>query len=375
MVRLTGTPALFLPLALALLQGCAMPQGAGMASQVMAGAEAPDADFDVRFVSAETLPVLGTWPRMADPNAIGSWIGHQDGPASTLIEAGDVLTVSVWSNEENALLGTPGQKQIAIPPLTVSPDGTVFLPYAGKVYVAKMTPDGAREAVEMALLAVMPTAQVQLSVESGRRNVVELISGVADPGPYPLPDRNYSVLSLLAAGGGASSALQNPQVRLMRDGRIHGIALETLLGDPALDTTLRGGDKVYVEGEERYFLSLGAAGKEAQNFFPQAEVSALDAMSLIGGLADASADPKGILVLRNYPATALRDGSAGPDKARTIFVFDLTTADGLFSAGQFEIAHRDLVLVTESPVVSTRTAISLFASAFGAANVAQSLQE
>lgn len=375
MVRLTGTPALALPIVLVLLQGCSLPQGAGMASQVMAGFEAPDADFDVQFVSAGTLAMLASWPQLADPNAIGGWIGHQGGPASTLIEAGDVLTVSVWNNEENALLGTPGQKQISIPPLTVSPDGTVFLPYAGKVYVAKMTPDEAREAVEGALLAVMPTAQVQLSVESGRRNVVELISGVAAPGAYPLPDRNYTVLSLLAAGGGASPALTNPQVRLMRDGRIHGVSLDTLLGDPALDTTLRGGDKIYVEGEDRYFLSLGAAGKEAQNFFPQAVVTALDAMSLIGGLADASADPKGILVLRNYPATALHAGGVGPVKARTIFVFDLTTADGLFSAGEFTIQHRDLVLVTESPVVSARTAISLFASAFGAANAAQSLQE
>ena len=62
----------------------------------------------------------------------------------------------------------------------------------------------------------------------------------------------------------------------------------------ALDTTLRGGDKVYVEKDGRYFLSLGAAGKEAQIPFPSDKINALDAASLIGGVNDTDVDAEAI---------------------------------------------------------------------------------
>ena len=349
----------------ALLTGCSLPQGAGLASQVMAGAEEPDANFSVMFVTSENLDAINDWPGVSDPNAAAGWINRKGGGAGSQIEAGDVITLSVWSNEENSLLATPEQRQIAFPPLTVSPDGTIFLPYADKVYVAKMSPDEAREAVQKGLSSVVPSAQVQLSVASGRRNEVELISGVASPGSYPLPDGNFGILSLIAQGGGVPAGMVNPQVRLSREGKVYGVAMERLLANPDMDTTLRGGDKVFLEDEQRYFLSLGAAGNESQHKFPQATVTALDSMSLIGGLNDSSADPRGILVLREYPSRALRADGTGPDKERMIFAFDVTSAEGLFSAGDFAIQHQDLVLVTESPVVTARTAISLIGAALG----------
>ena len=99
-------------------------------------------------------------------------------------------------------------------------------------------------------------------------------------------------------------------------------------------------------------MSFGAASKETQISFPRAEVSALDAVTLIGGLNDSIADPKGVLVLRNYPASAVRSDGTGPGKDRMIFVFDLMSADGLFSAGQFQVQNQDLVMVAQAPLVN-----------------------
>ena len=203
--------------------------------------------------------------------------------------------------------------------------------------------------------------------------MVELVSGVARPGSYPVPDASFSILSLIAQGGGVPSNLINPQVRLTRGDAVYGISMERLLSDPVLDTILRGGDKIFVEDEKRYFLSLGAAGIEKQQKFVQTSLSALDAMSLIGGLNDASADPRGILILREYPASARRKDGNGPDQERMIFAFDVTSADGLFSAGAFEVQHRDLVLITESPIVNARNAMSIIGAALGLVKVGQDL--
>lgn len=355
------------------IQACSLPQGAGLASQVLEGAEEPDADFSVHFVTSATLASVASWPTMPDPNAVGGWIGRAEGGAGSVIEPGDVITLLVWSNETDSLLAAPGQRQIAFPPATVAPDGSIFLPYADKVRLAGLSPEAAREAVQRGLSGVIPSAQVQLSVTPGRRNVVELVSGVARPGPYPLPDTSFGILSLIAQGGGVPASLVNPQVRLTRGDAVHGIALDRLLADPRLDTTLRGGDKVFVDEDKRYFLSLGAAGIEAQQRFVQPSLTALDAMSLIGGLNDASADPRGILILREYPASALRADGKGPDRRRMIFAFDVTSADGLFSAGGFQVQHRDLVLITESPIVSARSAISVIGAALGLVNAGQDL--
>jgi polysaccharide biosynthesis/export protein len=50
-----------------------------------------------------------------------------------------------------------------------------------------------------------------------------------------------------------------------------------------------------------------------------------------------------------------------------VFTLDLTSADGLFSAGQFRIHSGDLVYATESPVTRAQTILSLIGSAFGVA--------
>jgi polysaccharide export outer membrane protein len=139
----------------------------------------------------------------------------------------------------------------------------------------------------------------------------------------------------------------------------------------AKSSALRGGDKVYVESDERYFLALGAAGREAQLPFVQERTSAMDALAQIGGLNDVRADAQGILVLREYPSSALRSDGSGPPKPRMVFVIDLTSADGLFSAGEFMLQNKDIVMVAESPVTSTQTVLSMVGSVFGIVRSAQ----
>ena len=346
----------------ALLAGCAVPQGAGEVRQILAGQDKPDANFAVQVVSRDTLPMLKSWPN-SHPTANLGWIRHSSTSPDPLIQAGDTLDLAVWDNDDSSLLSSPAQKVIQLPGLRVSSKGTVFLPYADEVYVAKMTPDEARTAIQQKLLMIIPSAQVQLHFVSGTGNSVDLISGMANPGKVPLADRNTTLTSVLAQGGGIPNAMNNPQINLSRGGKLYRISSEALLANPDMDTTMRGGDKVFIEADKRYFLSLGASGTQALVNFPRDRVTALEAMSLIGGLKANTADPKGILILRDYPDQAVRSDGKGPSRDRMVFALDLTTADGLFSAGDFDIQNRDLVLVTQSTLVNTSTILSLTTSA------------
>jgi len=354
-----------------LVAACSLPGGPGIPKKELRKADAALPEFAVYQVTRALLPSVAGWPLTGENNH--SWITRQPGPMIQRIAAGDRLDLTVWDSDENTLLASAGQKVVDLRSARVDASGHIFVPYLDKVRVAGMTPERAREHVQQELSVLIPSAQVQLTLTEGRRNTVDLVGGVGQPGAYPLPDRNFSVLSLLSAGGGVSGGLDNPQIRLMRDGRIYGTSVARLYAEPALDTTLRGSDKVIVEEDRRYFISLGATGAERLHPFTKDTISAMDAMAISDGLADSSANPKGILILREYPASALRPGQRGPRHQRVVFTLDLTSADGLFSARQFRIHPNDVVLATESPITAARTIFGLIGSAFGVVNAASNL--
>lgn len=356
----------------ALVASCsAVPRGAGFQSEVLAASdtmEQPNGEpvygFSVFEIRRDILPSLANWPGKGGRHY--SWITRQQQPASLLIAAGDVLNVTIWDAEENSLLTNAGQRVAQLQEIQVNSDGRIFIPFVGNLRVSGMSPQTARARIESQLTQTIPSAQVQISVAPGRANTANLVGGVNAPGVYPLPDRNYTLLSLLSEGAGVSGSLENPQVRLMRGSKIYGIPLARIYDDPDLDTTLVGGDRIIIEDDDRYFLSLGATGSEAIHKFPKEQVSALDALSIVGGVSDSRADPQGILILREYSASAVRaDISAGPPQTRIVFSIDLTRADGLFSAAKFNVQPGDLVYATESPVNAAQTVFAIFGSVLG----------
>lgn len=350
------------------------PRGAGLQSEVLANAtpagksaveDALPGEFAVEPITRDSLGRYANWPARSQSRGY-SWPKGKGGSAKT-VNAGDVVSISVWVSEDNSLLTAPGQRVVELPPMTVSPTGNVFLPYVGQVDIGSQSHESARAEIEEAYAKVAPSAQVQLRSVEGRQSSASVVSGVSKPGSYPLSDSGVTVLDMVALAGGVPESIKNPQLRLQRDDTTYGISLDRVMKDTALNIGMRGGDRVFVESDERYFLSLGASGTRAQHYFPQDRLTALDAMSIIGGLEDSRADAQGILILRAYDAGDVRADGSGPRHARTIFTIDLTSADGLFSAGEFRIQPGDLIYVTESPLVGTKNALSLIGSIFGLA--------
>lgn len=347
-----------------------LPAGGPASNEILNQAQNNEnGEFAIYRVTRAFLPAADQWPETGGHERLG-WIGRSSGARSQIIQPGDRLSLRIWDNSENSLLTGLEQRDTQLPNMKVAPNGTVFVPYVGAVNVLGLTPDLAREEVQTALEAIAPSAQVQLSMSEGRANSVDLVNGVANPGTYPMPDRNFTVMSLLAAGGGVSPAIKNPQIRLVRGSSIYGTSVQRLLDTPSLDTLLRGGDRVFVEEDTRYFLSFGATGTEALHPFPKDRVSAMDAVSIIGGVNDRRADPKGLLILREYPSSAVAPGQRGPRNTRVVFSVDLTTFDGLFSARNFDINPNDLVLATESPINDPLTISNIVGNFFGVFNAA-----
>ena len=348
-----------------LVAGCSLPRGAGFQSEVLAASNAGNReegeeavyDFEVFEVTRETLPIINSWPN-PDIQSF-SWIPSQEQPASLIIAPGDTIQLTIWDAEENSLLAGAGQRVTPLQETQVGSTGRIFVPYIGDMQVSGMSSMTARARIEEELSKTIPSAQVQLIVKPGRQNMANLMSGFAAPGLYELPDRNFKILELLSMAGGADPSLLNPQVRLIRNGRTYGISLDRLLEEPAQNTTMRGGDRLRIIGDERKFLSLGATGSEAVHEISDQHLSALEALSMIGGVSDGTANPKGILIMREYDASAVRQDASGPAQERVVFTIDLTSADGLFSAGKFLIQDDDLIYGTESVLGPALTVFGL----------------
>lgn len=347
-----------------LLAACSLPRGAAIQSEVLKESEAEFPEIAVYPVTKNRLAEFTAWPTTGDTRRFG-WLKHTHGDAELRIQPFDLVDLVIWDSEENSLLTAPSQKLVQIAGIRVSENGRIFVPYLGERRIAGSTPDAARRQLERAMIEIVPSAQVQLTLTPGTRSSVSLVGGVNAPQIVQLPEGHFTLLNLISKGGGPQASLRNPHVRLIRAGKTYQTSLQRLYENPSLDTVLKGGDKVAVESDERYFRALGAAGKEQLIYFEEDRISALDAMSLIGGVEDNRADLQGVLILREYKPNAV--GPNGPEKARTVFTIDLTTADGLFSAGKFYINPQDTVLVTESPVTNTRTIFGLIGSVFGLA--------
>lgn len=329
----------------------------------MKGADDADAGFMLELVTRERLSLYPQWGDR-DAKRYTGWPNGGTSPTDQRLAPGDTLGVRVWDAEETSLLSGSDTPFADIANVVVTSSGHITLPYVSRVHVSGLTLDGARERIQEGMFAISPSAQVQLEVREGRRNSVEMVGGVATPGTYPLTERNLPLSSLIAAAGGVSPELENPQVQLMRGANVYRRSLEHVLSGPANDPPLQGGDRIVISADARTFKALGASNREEVIRFDAPKVSALRALSMMGGMSDTRADPRGILVLRSYPFVT-GGQPYGSHHTRVVFSFDLTNAEGLFNADEFALQSDDIVMATQAVATTTSRVLSLMGSFFG----------
>lgn len=354
----------FLALCVAALSACALPRGAAVQSEVLREQRSENPSFQLVEVTRALTPLLAKWPR-SGVHSQYHWFGADHGPESTAIQTGDIVNIVVWDSEENSLLTGLDGTAAEIPPQTVTADGRIFLPYVGEVSVRGLTPSSARARLQSQFEQIQPSVQVQLSVIPGRNNSVDMVGGVGSPGRVPLESRNTKLLSVIALAGGVNSSLRNPLVRLQRGGRTYETRVSSVLENANRNVRVIGGDQIVVVEDERSFTSLGATGSQRIVYFEKERMTVMEALSSTSGLNSGTANPKGVLVLRDYQPKDLKPGLAGPNKQQVVFSFDLTSADGLFSARQFYMQPDDTLYATESPINSARTIMGLIGTVIG----------
>lgn len=145
--------------------------------------------------------------------------------------------------------------------VSVSDDGTINVPLAGRVQVAGLSTVEAAQRVEKALRKgqFLVNPHVTLAIVQARSQRVSVLGEVHQPGRYPI-EPNTSVFDLLAQAGGVTEIGADVVYILRTDAggvvnrypiNLKGLANET----SAMPTqTLQSGDSLYVPRAQQFYI-------------------------------------------------------------------------------------------------------------------------
>lgn len=357
-----------------LLAGCALPRSGPTKNEIFSGAVQRQGDSFVVTVDDQVtamtsvIPALGFAEGLTSAAALGS----------DVIRPGDTLGLTIWENVEDGLLASASAGGSALEEIQVDGAGFIFVPYAGRIRASGNTTEAVRRIITEKLEAQTPDPQVVIRRMAGDGATVSLIGGVGAQGVYAIERPNRTLTAMLATAGGITLPPEITQITLMRGAHKGTIWLQDLYTEPKLDVALRGGDRILVEEDTRFFTALGATGAQQKVPFDTQSISAIEALARVGGLSTGIADPTGVFVFRNEPAEIAnvvlgRADLIGPQ--RMIYVLDMTSPNGVFVARDFAIRDADTVYVTEAPYTQFSKVLSAVLGPLQAASSIDQLVE
>ncbi len=342
----------------AVLAGCTLPRSGPTAQDLRQAST--DASFGMHTVTVS--PTIAAVTRIETPLGFPASMTGAGTVSPDTISPGDRLAVTVWENVNTGLLAGVGQKNTPLADLQVDQSGGIYVPYAGRIEAAGLTPDALRGKIIESLERQTPDPQVEVRRVAGDGSTVAVMGGVASPGVYPIEAPTRRLSAMIARAGGASVPEEIAQVKLERGGTTGRVWLRDLYDNPRQDVALRPDDRVIVESDRRAFTALGATGRQSRVNFTERDMTAIEAIAAAGGLDGRAADPTGVFVFREERADIAnralgRADLSGPQ--RMAYLIDLTSPEGLFSARDFVIRDGDTVYVTEAPFAAWSRVLAL----------------
>jgi polysaccharide export outer membrane protein len=124
-------------------------------------------------------------------------------------------------------------------------------------------------------------------------------------------------------------------------------------------------DEIVVRPNSRVFTVLGAVMKSGNVELTKPNLTLLEALGTVGGLADERANKTGVFVFR------LGDLETNPAARGRVFRLDLNQPVSIFVAQQFGIQARDVVFVTNAPLYEYNKIVTAIYRTFSIVGVAK----
>ena len=301
---------------------------------------------------------------LAKSKKLGQFIDvfPSNGSNNYLIGPGDIIEVSVWEAPPAMLFGSvvldpkagpTTTRVVTFPEQMVTPDGTITMPFAGRVLVKGRTTQDIEADIVKRLTGKAHQPQVLVRVIKNNTSNVTVVGEVNNSTLLPLTPKGERLLDALAAGGGVKQPINRVAVQISRDNVTATMPLDLVIRDPRQNILLKPGDVVTALFQPQSFSVLGATGKNEEIPFEAQGISLAQALARSGGLNDSRADARGVFVFRFEDATLLDAKGQVPKSADgtvpVVYQIDLSDPASLFVTQNFPVQNRDVIYVANSP--------------------------
>jgi polysaccharide export outer membrane protein len=311
---------------------------------------------------------------------------------SNALDAGDVVAVTVYETGGQTLFPppavVPGAASAAspvgavatgasnIPPQVVEADGTIFVPFVGRIKIAGLTPGQAGSLIAQRLEGKAVSPQVLVSLVNNLGSAATVGGDVASPRSVPLGSRGEHLLDVIAAAGGSKFPAYDTYVQIVRNGVAGHVLLQTIINNPDENIFVRPRDQIYLVNSPRTFSILGASQRVNVYPFGREKVTLAEAIANGGGPVDAIGDPGGIYLFRFEPlhiakvilGSAIETyGPTPPDFIPILYHIDMRDAQGYFIAQAVEMRDKDVVLITNAGSTQLRKILAIVKGVSGIA--------
>jgi polysaccharide export outer membrane protein len=303
-------------------------------------------------------------------------------PAPDLkLQVGDQLNVTVWEAGANSLFSTaatagptgqilPTSHGVQLPVIVVNHDGTISIPYAGRLQVVGKEPEQVEDLIENALRDKSGGLKATLSVVHSASNSVTVTGEVGGSARVPLDLNGDRVLDAIASAGGIRIPVSEATIRLTRGRQTASLRYDQILEDPGENIYVQAGDTLTVAHEPQSFSAFGALASNAEVPFGRAKLTLDEALARAGGLQDQRADPTGIFVFRFEPPELVDKFAPGagpqtPAGVPVIYHLDLRQAQSYFLARQFALRDKDIVYVANARLTELEKFLGVVGTVLG----------
>ncbi|WP_231639255.1 polysaccharide biosynthesis/export family protein [Sphingomonas profundi] len=345
------------------LGGCStLPSSGPTAGRVLARKE-NTIGFRIVDVDANVLGELRGYdnavqsaaPRMADLAAQGDndTVGPGDVLQIGIYEVGATLFSGGGASRGGADGFDPSARGERFEAITVDRDGTIKLPYIGRLPVAGRTPSEIQTMIEQSLRGKSQAPQAVVSVRDNIANTVYVSGDVNKPGRLELTLGRERLLDAIASAGGPAARAGNTGttagtsddsiVRFTRGGRVVEQRLSDIRSGTTDDIPLLAGDRIEVIRRPRTFTVFGATTKVSQVSFDQPSLSLAEAVARIGGPNDNQADASAVFLFRYYP-----DSKVAAGEVPVIYRLNMMKPASYFLAQRFPMRDKDVIYIANA---------------------------
>ena len=293
-----------------------------------------------------------------------------------VVGVGDTLNVTIFEAAGGGLFSQPvssdqqtGSHTAQLPPQVVQQDGSITVPYAGRIYVVgKTTPQVEKDIVaKLTGKAIEP--QVVVTLEKNVSTSVTVTGEAMTQGArVPLSARGDRILDVIADAGGIRTPAYESFIDLMRGNKTVRVPYQTLINSPKENIFARPGDTITVVRYPLTFTAVGATLYNAVVPFEAVGISLEEAIGKAQGLIDQRADPEGVFVLRYEPVAIARGfpgitpAQAALDLVPVVYLINMREPDSFFRARRFAVHDKDIVYVSNSAFSDLQKLFTLIAS-------------